>query len=103
MMPTGRKPLNQSIHGMVTLVALAINAIATVFGASAVMNMLLDTMLAASAVKSRYAPTFFADGSFGYESYNSGMLRTTGEIHHPERAVADGVTGASARSAKVMA
>ena len=50
MMPTGRNPLNQSVHGMVTPVAFAIIAMAIVFGASAVMNMLLDTMLAASAV-----------------------------------------------------
>ena len=50
MTPTGRKPLNQSVHGIVMPIALVIIAIAIVFGASAVMNMLLDTMLAASAV-----------------------------------------------------
>jgi hypothetical protein len=50
MMPTGRKPLNHNIHGSVVPVAVAIIAMAIVLGASAVMNMLLDTALAANAV-----------------------------------------------------
>jgi len=42
--------LNQSVHGTVTPVALVIIAMAIVFGASAVMNMLLETALAANVV-----------------------------------------------------
>ena len=48
--PTGRKPLNQTIHGIVMPIAFAISAIAIVFGASPVRNMLLVTIVAASAV-----------------------------------------------------
>ena len=51
--PTGANPLNQTVQGTVTPVALLISAIAIVFGASAVMNMLLVTMLAARPVYSR--------------------------------------------------
>ena len=56
MTPTGRNPLNQTIHGIVTPMAFAISAIAIVFGASPVRNMLLVTIVAASAVYRRYEP-----------------------------------------------
>ena len=50
MTPIGRYPLNHSIQGIVMPMDLVMMPMASVLGASAVMNMLLVTMLAASPV-----------------------------------------------------
>src|SRR5947199_10097771 len=94
VIPTGANPLNQSSHGIVTFVAFAIRAMASAFGASAVMNILLVIVLPARAVYSRYAPILRSVPSSGRDPYNTGMFEMIGQMMPPLRAVTDGVNGA---------
>src|SRR5512137_2894346 len=98
--PTGKKPINHCIHEISICAVFFTSSTASKLGASAVRNIELVTQVAASAVHIKYDP-ILREVSPGSEPYRPGMLRITGKMVPPLRAVFDGVNGARMRSARV--
>src|SRR4051812_39788398 len=117
-MPTGRKPRTHMLQEISTCATRRTMSVANRFGASAVRNIELVTQVVAKAVQIRNAPMVFVGAlagtssealtarfsdAPGLEPYSGGMLLTIGYNVPPLRAVTDGITGASTRSASAMA
>ena len=98
----GRNPKNHCIQEISIPTVFFIKSTARRLGAIDVMNRELVRQVAAKAVHMRYDPILRAV-SPGSDPYNPGMFRIMGNIVPPLRAVLDGVKGASAKSANVMA